>query len=191
MTIRVSFDLSDKDLRHFRRLLRDARKLAAEKREDEETIIAAAEEMLNATRAATTSDFVRERLDKLEIMIAMLRDEQWQIPSREKARVLSALTYFAEEQDLIPDDIPVLGFLDDAIMIELVVRELRHEIEAYEDFRRFQATERKRPKAERESEAHDARLARKRKALHERMRRRASQKRRASRRGKGPHLSLI
>jgi hypothetical protein len=27
-----------------------------------------------------------------------------------------------------------LGFLDDAIMIELVARELKHEMEAYQDF---------------------------------------------------------
>ena len=47
------------------------------------------------------------------------------------------LAYFTEPEDLIPDHIPGLGFLDDAIMIELVVRELRHEIEAYEDFCRY------------------------------------------------------
>ena len=29
------------------------------------------------------------------------------------------------------------GFVDDAIMIELIVRELRHDIAAYEEFRRF------------------------------------------------------
>ena len=50
---------------------------------------------------------------------------------------MSALAYFAEPEDLIPDDIPGLGFLDDAIMIELICRELRHEIEAYQDFRDY------------------------------------------------------
>jgi uncharacterized membrane protein YkvA (DUF1232 family) len=48
--------------------------------------------------------------------------------------VLNALAYFTEPDDLIPDHIPGLGFLDDAIMVELVVRELEHEIEAYRDF---------------------------------------------------------
>ena len=38
---------------------------------------------------------------------------------------------------MIPDTIPVLGYIDDAIMIELVVKELRHEIEAFEDFSRY------------------------------------------------------
>jgi uncharacterized membrane protein YkvA (DUF1232 family) len=58
--------------------------------------------------------------------------------------LLNALAYFAEPEDLIPDHIPGLGFLDDAIMVELVVRELRHEIEAYEDFCAFRTREEKR-----------------------------------------------
>ncbi len=32
---------------------------------------------------------------------------------------------------------PGIGLLDDAVMIELVFRELRHEIEAYEDYGRL------------------------------------------------------
>jgi uncharacterized membrane protein YkvA (DUF1232 family) len=52
----------------------------------------------------------------------------------DRQRVLACLTYFANPKDLIPDNVPVLGFLDDAIMIELSVRELKHELDAYDDF---------------------------------------------------------
>lgn len=48
--------------------------------------------------------------------------------------MVAALTYFADPEDLVPDNVPVLGFLDDAIMIELVQRLLQPEIEAYADF---------------------------------------------------------
>jgi uncharacterized membrane protein YkvA (DUF1232 family) len=48
--------------------------------------------------------------------------------------VLSALVYFCDPKDVIPDSVEVLGFLDDAVMIELCMRELKHEIDAYDDF---------------------------------------------------------
>lgn len=188
MTLRVSFELSNSDLRHFRQLMREARRLA--KDVDEETVIAAAENLLVTVRARDVSDFVSHRLDSLETMIEMLDDEDWQIPAKERKRVVSALTYFAEEEDLIPDHIPVLGFLDDAIMIELVVRELKNELEAYADFCRFRDEERRKPKSQVPDDQREARLTRRRKALHERMRRRNSRRRRA-RRGSGPKLSLF
>jgi uncharacterized membrane protein YkvA (DUF1232 family) len=58
--------------------------------------------------------------------------------------VVAALAYFADPNDAIPDNVPVLGYLDDAIMIELCVRDLKFEIEAYEDFRHWRDSEAKR-----------------------------------------------
>ena len=51
--------------------------------------------------------------------------------------MLSGLAYLCDPEDLIPDDIPGIGMLDDAVMIELVFRELRHELDAYQDFMRL------------------------------------------------------
>jgi uncharacterized membrane protein YkvA (DUF1232 family) len=115
--------------------------------------------------------FVRERLDKLRLMIEMLTDIDWRLPHTEANRVLNALAYFAEPEDLIPDSIPGLGFLDDAIMIELVVRELKHEIEAYEDFRDFRARVRSEG-GRRAGVTREHWLENRRKELHSRIRRR-------------------
>ena len=71
-------------------------------------------------------DFIRGRLEKITTMIDMVEDAEWKLPDEETARVLNALAYFSEPEDLIPDHVPGLGFLDDAIMVELVCRELRH-----------------------------------------------------------------
>jgi uncharacterized membrane protein YkvA (DUF1232 family) len=84
-------------------------------------------------------DFVTVRMKRLRTLINMVHDTNWGITDEERKEILSALTYFADPQDAIPDTIPVLGFLDDAIMIELVVEELKHEIDAYEDFCLFRA----------------------------------------------------
>ncbi|MFQ6004600.1 MAG: YkvA family protein [Woeseia sp.] len=137
MGLRVSFDLSDDDLRHFRLIMREARKAAA--KASPEDIVASAEELLKDVGTSGIPTFIAGRLEKLKVMINMLSDHEWALPEQESVRVLNALAYFCEPEDLIPDQIPGLGFLDDAIMIELLVRELRHEIDAYRDFCAYRA----------------------------------------------------
>jgi len=132
MGLRVTFDLDDNDLRHFRLIMRQARSTAA--RIAPEEVVASAEELLGSIGPDGVPAFVAERLQKLRLLIDMLSDIEWRLPQAEANRVLNALAYFAEPEDLIPDSIPGLGFLDDAIMIELICRELKHEIEAYQDF---------------------------------------------------------
>jgi len=132
MSLRVSFDLDDDDLDHFRLIMREARKTVAHLQPED--IVAAAETLLRGIGATGTPGFIRERLGQLQMLIQMMTDLEWRLPHAEASRVLNALAYFTEPEDLIPDQIPGLGYLDDAIMIELVVRELGHEIEAYRDF---------------------------------------------------------
>lgn len=132
MSMRVSFELDDNDLKHFRLIMREARKATAKM--PPEDIVEVAGELLKDIGETSAPGFIVERLQKLRLMIRMITDLEWRLPHQEATRVLNALAYFAEPEDLIPDHIPGLGFLDDAIMVELVVRELKHEIEAYEDF---------------------------------------------------------
>jgi uncharacterized membrane protein YkvA (DUF1232 family) len=132
MGLRVAFELDDDDLRHFRLIMREVRKNAA--RMAPEDIVASAEAQLASVSETSTPGFILDRIRRLRLMISMLTDIEWRLPHDEATRVLNALAYFTEPEDLIPDHIPGVGFLDDAIMIELVVRELKHEIQAYEDF---------------------------------------------------------
>lgn len=132
MGLRVTFELTDDDLKHFRLIMRQATSAAT--RAAPEDIVAAAEELLTAIGPTGAPAFIIERLQKLRLLIDMLSDLEWRLPRQEADRVLNALAYFTEPEDLIPDHIPGLGFLDDAIMIELIARELKHEIEAYQDF---------------------------------------------------------
>ncbi|NNC76988.1 MAG: DUF1232 domain-containing protein [Woeseiaceae bacterium] len=172
MSLRVSFELDESDLKHFRLIMQNARKAAG--RLMPEDIVAAAEELLATISAADAPTFIKERLVKLRMMIDMLQDIEWRLPHQEAARVLNALAYFSEPEDLIPDDIPGLGFLDDAIMIELVVRELRHEIEAYQDFCNFRSRERGKSDPKKSVSRQDW-LDNRRKELQSRMRRRRKQ----------------
>ncbi len=130
--MRISFELDESDLKHFRLIMQEAQQAA--RGLTPEDIVGAAEDLLKAVPESSAPGFILERIEKLRLMISMLSDIDWRLPHKDSTRVLNALAYFAEPEDLIPDHIPGLGFLDDAIMIELVVRELKHEIEAYQDF---------------------------------------------------------
>jgi uncharacterized membrane protein YkvA (DUF1232 family) len=132
MPLAISFELSDRDLEHFTKAIKAAAETAGDKSSEE--IMEAAGKLLKGAGDMELPDFIFQRLDKLDALIAMVRDEGWALPAEDRQRVLSALVYFADPQDIIPDSVPVLGYFDDAIAIELCVRELKHEIDAYEEF---------------------------------------------------------
>ena len=139
MPLAISFELSDRDLEHFTQAIKAATFAAGSMSQEEVT--AAAGKLLTEAGSMELPDFIMERLDKLDALIAMVRDEGWALPDDDRQRVLSALVYFADPKDIIPDNVPVLGYFDDAIAIELCVRELRHEIDAYDEFCDFRQTE--------------------------------------------------
>lgn len=139
MSLSLTIDLNDRDLEHFKKAM-EASRQAAEGKSPEEVVAAAGKLLANAQQVHVP-DFVRERLLQLDDMIAMVRDIGWNMPDEDRQRVMSALVYFVDPSDVIPDQVEVLGFLDDAIMIELCVRELRHELDAYEDFCEYRERE--------------------------------------------------
>jgi hypothetical protein len=174
--MRVTFDLSENDLKHFRRIMKEVRDAA--KGTSEEEIIGASRELLGDIEVADVPDFVSERIGKLGRLIDMLEDEEWALAGTDRERVVRGMTYFAEPEDMIPDRVPVLGFLDDAIMVELVVTELQHEIDAFEDFCTFRAAREERFGGEEDQATRAEWLISRRKQLHQRMRRRRRSRRR-------------
>jgi len=168
MSLKITFELEDKDLRYFKKQMNVAK--SAAKNASESEIIASATSMMNEVKKLKTPEFVKQKVEVLSQLIAMLRDDEWPISASERGNVVSALAYFSEPLDIIPDDVPILGYIDDAIMIELVARELKHELDAFADFSRFrkgEAARKRNPNATREEY-----LESKRKALQSRMRRR-------------------
>ena len=169
MTFKLTIELSNRDLRHFRRELKRAREAVSIADDDE--ILAAAADLVESLRGAELPDFIGERLQKLQVLQAMLTDTGWPLTEAERSPVLAALAYVCDPEDIIPDDIPGIGLLDDAVMIELVFRELRHEIAASEDFRAY----RKSLPKQRDPAALAALIGRRRTRLMARMRRRRAE----------------
>jgi uncharacterized membrane protein YkvA (DUF1232 family) len=132
MSLAITIELGDADLQHFAEAMKTAQQES--KNLSPAEITEAASKLLTDGRDNKLPSFIADRLSKLDSMIAMVNDQGFALPDEDRQRVLACLTYFANPKDIIPDNVPVLGFLDDAIMIELVVRELQHEVEAYDDF---------------------------------------------------------
>jgi len=173
MPLDITFTLSDQDLEHFQEAV-DKAKAAMENEKNAEQIEKAARNLIDEASGAELPEFISERLIKLEIVINMLNDQEWQLGDEDRTRILGALAYFCDPEDIIPDSVPGLGFLDDAIYVELVLRELRAEIQSYEEFCNFRIAEENR-RRQRGDDPHVNReewLSDKRATLHARMRRR-------------------
>jgi len=171
MGMRFSIELTDRDLQFFREALQKSREAVRDA--DEAEIIEAIGDVLAEIKSEEPlPDFVATRIPQLESMIRMLQDDQWKLPEQQRERLLATFVYFADPEDILPDHIPVIGYLDDVIMIELVVRELQHVRDAYEDFCDFRDDYDKKHSAGHDSAVRRDRVDRKRQQLHQRMKRR-------------------
>ncbi len=172
MGMKIAFELTDKDLKFFRRALRQSRE-AVRDAEEAEIIEAISDVLTEIRRNEPLPDFVGKRIPELESLIRMLTDVEWRLPDADRERLLATFVYFADPEDILPDDIPVIGYLDDIIIIELVARELHHVREAYDDFcdyrERFDAKQK-----DVDAVIRRDRLDRRRQQLHQRMKRRSA-----------------
>jgi uncharacterized membrane protein YkvA (DUF1232 family) len=172
MGLKLAFELSDRDLRYFRESLKQSREAVRDAEEQE--IIDAVQHVLEEIRGnEPLPDFVAERIPVLERLIQMLADDEWQLPNSDRERLLAMFVYFSDPEDILPDDIPVIGYLDDVIIIELVTREMQHVREAYEDFRAFRHEFDDEYGKDIDGAIRRDRLDRKRQQLHQRMQRRS------------------
>ena len=132
MSLDITIQLGDEDLDHFIEAMQRAKAKVANL--SSQTIVESASKLLVNTPKANVPEFIKDRLKSLDHMIQLVVDEGYGLPEEDRKRVLSCLAYFADPDDIIPDNVPVIGLLDDAIMIELCVRELKPELDAYGDF---------------------------------------------------------
>lgn len=120
--MRITIEIETKDLARFHQSLKRSRHVAQEA--DEADILDAAKQALDSAPLATAPTYVRKRIGGVQRLITMLEDDAWALPAPCRIDVLEALVYFSDPEDLIPDDIEVIGLLDDAIMLELLLRKL-------------------------------------------------------------------
>ncbi len=166
--MRVTFELEPCDIERFHEARSRAQHMA--RCADEPDIVAAAKQALDALAIGGAPGYVRKRVVQVQRLILMLEDAAWALPRAERADVIETLVYFSDPEDMIPDDLSVIGLLDDAILLELLLKRMRHVLQAYDDFCAHRALLCAGPVGRIEQART---LARRRATLQERMRRRA------------------
>lgn len=143
-SFKVSFTLDEADAAYFRNLYRKAKRNVAEL--DESKVLKDARALVERVNdSKKTPNFVKRAIATLNDLTQIIEDEDWAAPKAVRDRVLTGLAYFSNPDDLIPDHIPALGFLDDAIMVKFVEEEFKHELAGYRKFRRFRDGAEQRP----------------------------------------------
>lgn len=81
---------------------------------------------VGAVLAGRRGDALRQLCQLVPDCVVLLRDllRDPEVPLVSKALVWSTVAYLAMPIDLIPDVVPVLGLLDDALLVALVLRRL-------------------------------------------------------------------
>jgi uncharacterized membrane protein YkvA (DUF1232 family) len=139
MSLKIVLELGEEDLAYYRGVMDSVWKKSQKRGEKE--LIDGARRLLKQATKAKAPEYVQTRLADLEVLCSMLDDSEWPLEDDDRNRIRAAVGYFAVAKDMIPDKIPGIGFLDDALMAELVTRELKPELEGYRDFCQYRENE--------------------------------------------------
>lgn len=82
---------------------------------------------------------LQARLGRVQELRDLAADVDWGIEPALARRIGRLLDYVGEARDLIPDDVPLIGRLDDALLVELSWPMLAEELEDFRDYCRFRA----------------------------------------------------
>jgi len=82
-------------------------------------------------------DALMPQLGQVPEIARLVADPHWMLDQNTRRALVGALAYFDQTDDLIPDDNPQFGLLDDAIVIGMALDEHREVWSAWQDYRRF------------------------------------------------------
>ena len=85
----------------------------------------------SAAVASSGGGLLDTLFDSLKTLWAMINDKDYVITWETKRWILVALGYFVSPIDLIPDFIPAIGYVDDAMVVTYVVHKISEEIVRY------------------------------------------------------------
>ncbi|WP_421941133.1 YkvA family protein [Pedobacter sp.] len=121
------------------------------KSENRATVILKDKTEANATIQEALGKAVSNRGDlegvweKLVLLYAVAKDyvngDYREIPKRSIVAIVGGLIYFLSPVDVVPDFVPVLGFIDDIFVLNLVYKQVIKDLEKYKSWKDSQVKE--------------------------------------------------
>lgn len=98
--------------------------------EDEAGILSRTEQRLRTDKRLHAASTL---LHNVRTLFRMLRDPSFHLAWPTRAVILGALVYFLLPTDATPDYIPIIGYVDDTVIVGMVIKRLAREIERFRD----------------------------------------------------------
>lgn len=134
-----TYFITPPDIERFNRLL--ARLGRQQAPLDRDQVVTAARELCDCSIRAAEPPSILERMRRVETAARMVEDPNWQ-PANDAVETARLVIEYAQgSNDLIPDWVPKVGRLDDAIVVDAAWPRLGDEIESYLDFCRVREAE--------------------------------------------------
>ena len=96
--------------------------------EDEARIAASTEAKLTSVSKLHAASTL---IHNIRLLFGMLRDSSFHLSWASRGIILGAFLYFVLPVDATPDFIPIIGYIDDTLIVGMVIKRLASEIERY------------------------------------------------------------
>lgn len=104
---------------------------------DGDRIATAARQLSSGGARAIAPPCIRSRLRWVKAALSMVADPVWKANEESVDVTRHVARYVASSDDLIPDALPAIGRLDDALVVDAAWPLLREDVVCYVDFRRL------------------------------------------------------
>ncbi|HET8941743.1 MAG TPA: hypothetical protein VFN13_07135 [Rudaea sp.] len=104
-------------------------------------IAGSARRVLRAAAKGQESAFIKVRMRRAGEIRAAFQDPKWTMPAELVGDVAALLEYLDDSDSLIPASVPIVGMLDEAILVDVAMERLRPELDDYAKFCRYRVAE--------------------------------------------------
>jgi len=107
---------------------------------DKDKALEMAKNISDKFSAEETKEFISKFSDlsfieDLKLLFKIITDKEYKVDTKTYMIIAGAIAYVVLPTDVLPDFIPGVGFIDDAFVIGVTIKQLKDEIEKYKKFK--------------------------------------------------------